>query len=119
VLLPAVARTLATVARSDDQGSEHAQEAQPGRSTAYFVPRNTNGAIPVYTDQVNTKYMTLIRNVQGDVNALTTDLKKTLFKPDSPEARRLKIETRQQRHVVLSGGKWKREVFEWLKARGY
>ena len=68
LLLPAVAKTFATVARSDDQGSEHVQKAQPGRSTPYFVPRNTNGEIPVYTDQVNTKYMTLIRNVQGDVN---------------------------------------------------
>ena len=37
----------------------------------------------------------------------------------SAEAKRLKIETRQQRHVVLSGGKWKREVFEWLKEKGF
>ena len=34
----------------------------------YFVPRNTLGSIPVYTDIRNqNRYLTLIRNVEGDV----------------------------------------------------
>lgn len=38
----------------------------PTPRLAYHVPRNTRGSIPVYTDQVNTKYLTLVRNVEGD-----------------------------------------------------
>lgn len=36
----------------------------------YFVPRNTNGSLPVYTDIRNggTRYMVLIRNIDGDAN---------------------------------------------------
>ena len=51
--------------------------------------------------------------------ALAADLKKTLFKPESPEAQRLRVETRRNRHIVLTGGKWKREVFEWRQSRGF
>lgn len=35
----------------------------------YFVPRNTRGSLPVYTDIRNSnKYLTLIRNVEGNVD---------------------------------------------------
>lgn len=36
----------------------------------YYVPRNTNGNLPVYTDIRNggTRYMVMIRNVDGDAN---------------------------------------------------
>ncbi|PSR94129.1 hypothetical protein PHLCEN_2v4557 [Hermanssonia centrifuga] len=35
---------------------------------AYYVRRNTRGSIPVYTELRNTKHMTLIRNVEGDLS---------------------------------------------------
>lgn len=38
---------------------------------SYDVPRNSNGSLPVYTDQINTKRMTLIRNVERDVHVST------------------------------------------------
>jgi hypothetical protein len=36
----------------------------------YFVPRNTRGNLPVYTDVRNggTRYLVLVRNVDGNVN---------------------------------------------------
>jgi large subunit ribosomal protein L49 len=35
----------------------------------YFVPRNSNGAVPVYSDFKNqrSRNLTLIRNVEGNV----------------------------------------------------
>jgi Mitochondrial large subunit ribosomal protein (Img2) len=39
----------------------------------YFVPRNTRGNLPVYTDIRNggTRYLVLVRNVDGDANVCT------------------------------------------------
>ncbi|KAF7789532.1 hypothetical protein EIP86_000478 [Pleurotus ostreatoroseus] len=121
MLTATIRRQLLQPARCYSQAFAAAAPADAAAASrpAYFVPRNTLGSVPVYTDQVNTKYMTLIRNVEGDANALAADLKKSLFPPDSPEARRMKVETRRNRHVVLAGGKWKREVFDWLKSRGF
>ena len=53
-----------TVAKDSSVPQHALQKARP----AYFVPRNTRGSIPVYTDQINTKYMTLVRNVEGNVS---------------------------------------------------
>jgi Mitochondrial large subunit ribosomal protein (Img2) len=37
---------------------------------SYFVPRNTRGNLPVYTDIRNggTRYLVLVRNVDGNAN---------------------------------------------------
>jgi hypothetical protein len=39
-------------------------------SHPYFVPRNTRGNLPVYTDVRNggSRYLVLVRNVDGNVN---------------------------------------------------
>jgi len=39
-------------------------------SYPYFVPRNSNGSLPVYTDIRNagTRYLVLLRNIDGDAN---------------------------------------------------
>jgi hypothetical protein len=36
----------------------------------YFIPRNTRGNLPVYTDIRNggTRYLVLLRNVDGNIN---------------------------------------------------
>ncbi|KAI1796000.1 mitochondrial large subunit ribosomal protein-domain-containing protein [Ganoderma leucocontextum] len=87
----------------------------------YLVRRNTKGSIPVYTDIRNggTKYLVLIRNVEGNVNALVDDLAGSLFPAGSNEAERLKIHTVRQSHVVLSGGRWKNDVIRWLVQKGF
>jgi len=86
----------------------------------YFVPRNTRGSLPVYTDIRNSnRYLTLIRNVEGSADALVADIRRNLFPPGSPEAERLKIQTLRSRHLVLSGGNFKRDLVQWLQAKGF
>ena len=50
--------------------TSHRPISQPVRDLPYLVRRNTKGSIPVYTDIRNggTKYLVLIRNVEGNVN---------------------------------------------------
>lgn len=50
------------------------QSAQPiEQRYPYFIPRNSRGSLPVYSDIRNggTRYLNLIRNVDGDVNVST------------------------------------------------
>ncbi|KZV75780.1 hypothetical protein PENSPDRAFT_570851 [Peniophora sp. CONT] len=88
---------------------------------AYDVPRNSNGSLPVYTDIRNggTRHLTLIRNVEGNATRLADDIQQTLFPADSSEAARLKIRVHQNRHLILSGGRWKHSVVEWLSTKGF
>ncbi|KAH7929771.1 hypothetical protein BV22DRAFT_1102257 [Leucogyrophana mollusca] len=87
----------------------------------YFLRRNSRGSLPVYTDVRNggTKHLVLIRNVEGQITALANELQQSLFKHGSPEASRLKVETIGQRHLVLTGGRWKNDVMKWLMTKGF
>lgn len=102
----------------------------------YFVRRNSRGSLPVYSDIRNgaTRYLIHIRNVQGRVNVsrlaapppllnpaqdLAQDLRQSLFDANSPHAQRLTVTVKHQRHVVLSGGRFKRDVMAWLAAKGF
>ncbi|PCH38269.1 hypothetical protein WOLCODRAFT_130801 [Wolfiporia cocos MD-104 SS10] len=87
----------------------------------YHVPRNTRGSMPVYTDIRNggTKELTLIRNIEGSIDALAHDLAQTLHPPESPEATRMKIKSIKSKHLVLSGGRWKHDVIRWLVSKGF
>ncbi|KAH0830395.1 ribosomal protein L49/IMG2 [Lanmaoa asiatica] len=89
--------------------------------TPYFVRRNSRGSLPVYSDVRNgrTRYLVQIRNVDGRVNSLAQDLRQSLFNADSPHAQRLVVKVQHQRHVVLSGGHFKKDVMAWLAARGF
>ncbi|KAI0781066.1 mitochondrial large subunit ribosomal protein-domain-containing protein [Trametes elegans] len=115
VSAPAAGLSSETVPPPPARGSEGAV------ALPYRVPRNSNGSVPVYTDIRNggTRYLVLIRNVQGSVDALAKDLKSSLFPPGSDEAARLKISTTHSRHVTLSGGRWKTHVLRWLASRGF
>ncbi|KAF8136095.1 ribosomal protein L49/IMG2 [Boletus edulis] len=87
----------------------------------YFIRRNSRGSLPVYSDIRNgrTRYLVSIRNVQGRVNSLAQDLKQSLFDPSSLQAQRLSVKVQHQRHIVLSGGRFKRDVMAWLTAKGF
>ena len=77
----------------------------------------------------------LIRNVDGDANvrtlphsppaafnlaqALANALRADLFPKETPEAARLNVEVKHARHLVITGGRWKQAVTEWLIARGF
>ena len=49
-------------------GVSHIQLVYP-----YFVPRNTRGNLPVYTDVRNggTRYLVLVRNIDGNASVST------------------------------------------------
>ncbi|KAG2133865.1 ribosomal protein L49/IMG2 [Suillus cothurnatus] len=85
---------------------------------SYNIPRNSRGSLPVYTDIRNggSKYTISIRNVQGKVNSLANDLKQSLF---SHQTSRLKVQVIGQRHLVISGGRWKNDVINWLTSKGF
>jgi len=87
----------------------------------YHIPRNSRGALPVYTDIRNggTRYLVLVTHVQGNANAFRDDLAATLFDADSPEAARLRAEVARQGTVVLRGGRWKHRVMDWLRQKGF
>lgn len=91
------------------------------RATPYFIRRNSRGSLPVYTDVRNggTKYLVTIRNVQGQINSLANDIKQSLFSHNSPEANRLKVQVIAQRHLVITGGRWKNDVISWLASKGF
>ncbi|KAM5539008.1 hypothetical protein V8D89_007231 [Ganoderma adspersum] len=99
----------------------HRPASQALGDLPYLVRRNSKGSIPVYTDIRNggTKYLVLIRNVEGNVNALADDLASSLFPAGSNEAERMKIHIARQSHVVLSGGRWKNDVIRWLAQKGF
>ncbi|KAI0736941.1 ribosomal protein L49/IMG2 [Fomitopsis betulina] len=88
---------------------------------AYHVPRNARGSIPVYTDIRNagSRHLTLIRNIEGDANALAQDLQSSLHPKGSYEARRMRVHVLHNKHVALAGGLWKNEVIRWLVGRGF
>ncbi|KAN0075337.1 Ribosomal protein L49/IMG2 [Tylopilus felleus] len=88
---------------------------------SYLVRRNSRGTLPVYSDIRNgaTRYRIQIRNVDGRIDALAQDLKQSLFDPKSPHAQRLTVKVQHQRHIILSGGRFKRDVMAWLTAKGF
>ncbi|KAF8630427.1 hypothetical protein AX15_002975 [Amanita polypyramis BW_CC] len=87
----------------------------------YFISRNTRGNLPVYTDIRNggTRYLLLIRNVDGNANLLAKDLTGSLFERNTPESQRMKIEIVRGKSLVITGGRWKNRIVEWLKAKGF
>ncbi|PPQ78539.1 hypothetical protein CVT25_011811 [Psilocybe cyanescens] len=93
----------------------------PPLSLPYYVPRNTRGNLPVYTDVRNAggRYMILVRNIEGNAGVLARDLSESLFEKETYEATRLKVQIAQNKHLIVSGGHWKNEVIEWLKSRGF
>ncbi|KAG6889712.1 hypothetical protein C0992_004341 [Termitomyces sp. T32_za158] len=86
----------------------------------YFVPRNTRGSLPVYTDVRNggTRYLVLVRNVDGKPDALASDIARNLFPKDSPEAARIQVDV-QRSHIIIKGGRWKNDVVKFLQEKGF
>ncbi|KAF8969903.1 mitochondrial large subunit ribosomal protein-domain-containing protein [Flammula alnicola] len=95
--------------------------ASSAKKSEYFVPRNTRGNLPIYTDVRNAggRHLVLIRNIEGSASALARDLSNSLFEQDTEEASRLKVQLNQSKHLVISGGRWKNDVVEWLKKKGF
>jgi len=86
----------------------------------YYVPRNSRGSLPVYSDMRNngTRTLVLIRNVQGNVEKLAKDVTQALLNKGSPGAARMKVVVKS-RQLVLQDGHWKNDVIEWLITKGF
>lgn len=114
----------------------------------YYVPRNTQGSLPVYSDIRNngTRIQVLIRNVEGNVEVravprlllhrvllmtfplarassisiLSQALAKDLTEAfaSRPDAQRMKVLVKP-RQLVLQGGYWKTDIMQWLVQRGF
>ena len=103
----------------------------------YYVPRNSQGSLPVYSDIRNngTRILVLIRNVEGNVEvravlcsgalisylhcilqALAKDITQEFAA--RPDAQRMKVLVKP-RQLVLQGGYWKTDVMSWLVERGF
>ncbi|EJD44123.1 hypothetical protein AURDEDRAFT_65688 [Auricularia subglabra TFB-10046 SS5] len=99
-----------------------ATQAKASLQHPFFLSRNSRGSLPVYSDFKNngTKYLVEIRNVEGDADALATQLKDSLF-ADAERKRRLKVQVIRSRHVRLSGlaAHYKNDVQQWLLSRGF
>lgn len=65
-LAPRISRGFTQLAAA----SQPAAVQLPSLQYPYFVPRNTRGNLPVYTDVRNggTRYLVMIRNVDGNAN---------------------------------------------------
>ena len=91
----------------------------------YYIARNTMGSLPVYTEFKNAgaRCQILIRNVEGDVNALIVDIRKDLVNAEeaSEDMGYLSVEVVRSKHLVLHGARprMKNEVISWLKERGF
>ncbi|KAF8163148.1 mitochondrial large subunit ribosomal protein-domain-containing protein [Crassisporium funariophilum] len=123
-VLPQFPRSIRLLSQSVSSQPEPSTSAIPPSTRAqypYFVPRNTQGNLPVYTDVRNNggRYHILLRNVDGNVNVLAKELTSSLFPKGSEEASRIKIEINRSKHLVISGGRWKNHVVEWLNEKGF
>jgi len=86
----------------------------------YYVPRNSRGSLPVYSDIRNngTRILVLIRNVEGNVEKLAEDVTQALLDKGSPNVTGMKVVVKS-RQLVLQGGYWKNDVMEWLASKGF
>jgi len=72
--LPRQCRSLSQIASTSEPAvsstSSTAAAALNHSARPYFVPRNTRGNIPVYSDVRNAggRYLVLIRNIEGNVS---------------------------------------------------
>lgn len=130
-------RSLPAATRSLSSPTQHSVVHQP-----YFVPRNSNGSLPVYTDIRNggTRFLLTIRNIDGNItvigfvryrSSLRTDqtlwkafakeFSDGLFPPGSPEASRLKVSVSRSKHLIIQGGtgRWKHNIIDWLLQKGF
>ncbi|KAH9966420.1 hypothetical protein BC827DRAFT_1264409 [Russula dissimulans] len=96
--------------------------APPSHRHTYFVPRNSRGSLPVYSDVRNggTQYLISVRSVEGNIKALADDLLRDLSDPQSStESSLIKARITRSKQLVLSGLRRKHAVLDWLVRHGF
>ncbi|KAK4056131.1 hypothetical protein OIO90_002862 [Microbotryomycetes sp. JL221] len=121
-------------------GAPTASSSAELQTPPYFVARTRNGNLPVYSDLKGSgpgsRVSTIVRNVDGDLDALRVDLTEALFvDPSLPLDRQkqqlqgltsqkgrrsdrpifVKMEARQ----VVVNGDWTREIKSWLASKHF
>ncbi|KAF9532335.1 mitochondrial large subunit ribosomal protein-domain-containing protein [Crepidotus variabilis] len=109
---------------ASSSSTQNSTETSSGLSPKpYFVPRNSTGNLPVYSDLRNagSRYLVLVRNVEGSISTLAKELNQNLFPEGSYEAEKMKVQISQGKHIIISGGDsgWKAEVTKWLQKKGF
>ncbi|KAI8073287.1 ribosomal protein L49/IMG2 [Gongronella butleri] len=86
------------------------------KQSSYLVSRTTNKGLPVYSDIKNggTKHLTIIRRVEGDVEALRTELA-AMF----PEAPKNHVRINPTNNHIVIKGNYVNEIKQWLVAKGF
>ncbi|KAI8096850.1 ribosomal protein L49/IMG2 [Halteromyces radiatus] len=86
------------------------------KDTPYIVSRTSNHSLPVYSDIKNggTQQLTIIRRIEGDVEALKADL--TSLFPDAPKSH-VKINPTNN-HIIIKG-LYVNELKQWLANKGF
>ena len=144
--LPGTIRTFNTpqqLAASTREGVANAAQRSPRAKLVqypYYIPRNTRGSLPVYSDIRNngTRILVQIRNVEGNIvvtslvmpltkptewfpsflQQLAQDVRAALLEKGSHNATRMKV-TVKARQLVIQGGFWKNDIIEWLISKGF
>ncbi|GAA5971248.1 hypothetical protein JCM11641_008281 [Rhodosporidiobolus odoratus] len=113
-------QTSATPASPVDAAPVEPQAVASPSAPKYYVPRSRFGELPVYSDVKNagTKYLTVIRRAEGDVEALRRDLS-AFLSPSSSPSNATSFWTKPQARQVIIKGDWVRETKEWLAAKGF
>jgi len=125
-LAAAARRYTSTTSNSSSYGPENAQATTTKATTTtpqiiykkypFFVRRTTNGTLPVYTDLKNgrTRRLTIIRKVEGDVNALVSNLKE-----DFPKVPKDVFVSKPFLQQVVIKGHVRDEIMIWLAQKGF
>ncbi|GAA6005487.1 hypothetical protein JCM10207_002998 [Rhodosporidiobolus poonsookiae] len=96
------------------QGSAALNSAAEAGDLSYYVPRTRFGELPVYSEIKNggTRFLTVVRKAEGDVEALRRDLSAFL-------SHSVPLFVKPQTGQVVIRGEWVRETKEWLAAKGF
>lgn len=80
---------------------------------AYTIARTVNKGLPVYSDIKNggTRYLTIIRRIEGDPTALMKDIL-----ADFPLA---EVSVKSNTQQVVIKGQYVNEIKEWLIVKGF
>ncbi|CAG8677947.1 3026_t:CDS:2 [Acaulospora morrowiae] len=85
----------------------------------YFVHRTKNKSLPVYSDFRNGKsrILTVIRRIEGDIQALRNDIRKEVFPYDTPINSMISI-NHTSNQVVIKGN-YVFKVKKWFINKGF
>ncbi|KAF0560682.1 ribosomal protein L49/IMG2 [Gigaspora margarita] len=85
----------------------------------YYIHRTSNKSLPVYIDIKNgrTRILTILRRIEGDIQALRDDIKKDLFPKD--HSIHSKVTINHTNNNVVIKGDYCFVLKKWLMDKGF